>query len=262
MKCLTSSQKKNQRLAALVTAIFVMLFSFKSQAVHLSTFRIYLDDDQRQVNFTVSNPKAVSQECKLSFRHYNYTDAGKLSEHEGEQLPDNSAKNWLRFSPKRFILTAANSQTVRFTMRRKAKAKAGEYRSFLEVDCGVEEGEGELNLINVQPILIHNVPIIVRVGKLKVDVNFRDVSIVDGAVNFALTRAGTRSIYGNVELIDTRTDKKIDYQNNFSIYPESSHTKFSLNTLGVAAKYLKLKFIENTNYGGDKVIEQDLEPKS
>lgn len=254
------SQRKAQLLTFLILLVSTSLLSFQSQAVHMSAFRIYLDDNQRQSTFTLSNSETLSQECNLFLRHYNYDDDGKIIKYKDDTLPENSAKNWMRFSPKHFVLTPKNSQKVRFSMRRKAKAKSAEYRSFLVVDCGVENKESKKELINIKPKLIHNVPIIVRVGKLKVDVAFSDIKITDDTLRYKLTREGTRSIYGDVELIDKRTDKKITYQKGLSLYPESSYYKLSFGTRGIDPKYLQLKFIEATQFGGDKVIVQDLQP--
>ena len=224
----------------------------------MSAFRIYLDDNQRDSTFLLSNSEATSQECNLFLHHYNYNDQGKLFEYEDQQVPKNSAKDWLRFSPKHFILTPTNSQKVRFSLRRKVKAKAAEYRSFLVVDCGVEKKNTTQHLVNIKPKLIHNVPIIVRVGKLKVDVEFSDITVNNDVVKFKLKRKGNRSIYGDIALINKKTDQKVTFQNSLSIYPESSHTNFSFATQGINPKDLQLQFIENTDFGGDKVIKQDL----
>ena len=254
MITLTLSHKKAKLLTLFLSLVSILLFSFQSQAIHMSAFRIYLDENQRQSTFTLSNSETKSQECHLSLRHYNYDDAGKLTKYESDALPENSAKNWMRFSPKHFTLTPKNSQKVRFSIRRKANAAPAEYRSFMVVNCGVENKETKENLINIKPILIHNVPIIVRIGKLKVDVAFSNINVKNSAVYFTVTRNGTRSIYGDLELIDKRTDKKVAYQKGVSLYPESSHSNFSLSTQDIAPEDLQLKFIENTQFGGDKII--------
>ncbi|MCP4321444.1 MAG: hypothetical protein GY787_06270 [Alteromonadales bacterium] len=250
--------KETYFLTTFILFILLTLVSFESQAIHISAFRIYLDDNQRQSTFTLSNSETISQECNLFLRHYNYDEQGKIVRYEGEKPQENSAKDWLRFSPKHFILTPTNSQKVRFKLRRKAKAQSGEYRSFLVVDCGAKNVETEEHLINIKPKLIHNVPIIARIGNLKVDVMFSDIIVNNNVVNFKLNRQGNRSIYGDIELINKKTEQKIAYQKGLSIYPESSHSNFSLSTQGINPKELQLRFIENTNFGGDKVITQDL----
>jgi hypothetical protein len=258
MMILKLSRKRIKYLTLFFSLVSTIPLSFQTQAVHMSAFRVYLDENQRQSTFTLSNTETKSQECNLSLGHYNYDDEGILTKHEGNTLPNNSAKDWMRFSPKHFTLTQKNSQKIRFSVRRKAKSVTAEYRSFLIVDCDVKNQEAEVNLINIKPKLIHNVPIIVRIGRTKVDAAFNNITVKDGAVYFALTRNGTRSIYGDIELIDKKSGRKISYQKGLSIYPESSHSNLSLSTNGIEPEDLKLKFIENTQFGGDIVIEQDL----
>lgn len=248
----------SMRLLTLLSLSIVTMAPFNSQAVHLSTFRIYLDKDNRNNSFILFNRDAKAEECKLSLGHNNFDDNGVMTEHQGSNPPDNSAKDWVRFSPRRFTLTSAHSQTVRFTMRRKAKAQAAEYRSYLIVDCGVVQVEEQTKQVSIAPRLIHSVPIIVRVGKLNAETRFSDFELIGHDLSFKLLRSGTRSIYGNIALFNKNTGESVSSLSGLSIYPESSNTEFMLRTKRVPVENLVIKFSENTDYGGDKIIEQSV----
>ncbi|NRD71811.1 hypothetical protein HQQ94_00780 [Shewanella sp. VB17] len=245
-------------LLTLLSLSIVTMVSFHCQAVHLSTFRIYLDEDNRNNSFILFNRDAKAEECKLSLGHNNFDDNGAMVEYKGLTPPENSAKNWVRFSPKRFTLTSAHSQTVRFTMRRKAKAQAAEYRSYLIIDCGIVQDEEQTKQVSIAPRLIHSVPIIVRVGKLDAEISFSDFDLTGDDLSFKLLRSGTRSIYGNIALFNKKTGESVSSQSGLSIYPESSNTEFMLRTKGVPVENLVIKFSENPDYGGDKAIEQPI----
>jgi P pilus assembly chaperone PapD len=259
-KYISKNYLSNKRffITGFITLVFSVI-SFSSQAVHISTYRIYLDKDNRDSSFMIFNQDAKSQECNLKLRHYNFDDNGVMTNYEGDDLPPHSAKNWLRFSPKKFTLTPANTQTVRFSMRRKARAEAAEYRSYLVVDCGaiaLPEDEGQL--ISIQPKLIHNVPIIVRTKALEAKVTFEDIVINNGILNFNLTRSGNRSIYGKIELLNKLTNTIIGNSRGISVYTESSKYPLDYKVGELELKNMKLRFIEDTKYGGSINYEQDL----
>jgi P pilus assembly chaperone PapD len=257
---------KNLKILTIRARLFILIslsitsviIPFASQAVHLSTFRIYLDEDNRNNSFILFNRDTQTEECKLFLGHNNFDDNGAMTEHQGSKPPENSAKDWVRFSPRKFTLTSAHSQTVRFTMRRKANVEPAEYRSYLNVDCGVVQPEEQGKAVNITPRLVHSVPVIVRVGKLNAEISFSDFELTGHDLSFKLLRSGTRSIYGSITLFNKETDKSVSSQSGLSIYPESSNTEFLLRTKGIPVENLVIKFSENTKYGGDKVIEQEV----
>jgi P pilus assembly chaperone PapD len=242
-----------------LSALAITFASLSSQAVHLSTYRIYLDDDERTKSFIVFNRNTGSQDCRLKLRHYDFDEQGNMFDYKTNELPENSAKNWVRFSPKKFTLTPANSQTIRFSMRRKAKAQSAEYRSYLVVDCGAAESPTEKKqMISIKPKLIHNVPIIVRMGELNANVKLTDFTFTKDTFNFFIERSGDRSIYGDIELVDKESGERISYQLNFSMYPETSKQSFKLSMHGHNPADLKVRFIENSKFGGEITLEKDL----
>jgi P pilus assembly chaperone PapD len=237
------------------------LLSLSVQAVNISEYRIYLDEDNRDVSFVIFNRQGTYQDCKLRLTHNDF-DADSIMHHLAEDIvPDNSAKDWIRFSPREFFLTPAQSQTVRFSMRRKANAQDGEYRSYLLIDCETAPGKEEEGKpkpqVNLQTKLIHSVPIIVRSGKLEANVWIDNISLQEDVLSLTVNRSGNRSVYGDVELLHKATGELVSMQRNFSIYPESARFHITLGMKNYELKDLILRFIENPKYGGTINLEID-----
>jgi P pilus assembly chaperone PapD len=248
-------------LYSITLLISASLIPLSAQAINISAYRIYLDEETRNVSFIIFNREATYQDCNLSLRHNNFDADSKLTRVEDGIIPENSAKDWIRYSPREFVLTPSQSQTVRFTMRRKANAEDGEYRSYLVIDCGVvsapNEQQKDQPQVSLQTKLVHNVPIIVRSGKLDATVWIDNIRAEGESLAFTLNRKGTRSVYGDVELINKQNGDVLSIQRNFSIYPESSRYHFTLGRDGVAPKDIKIRFTENKDFGGSIVLEKD-----
>lgn len=242
----------------LVISAFIAL---SAQAVNISEYRIYLDEDNRNVSFVIFNRESSYQDCALNLIHNSFDVDSNMQHLPHDLIPENSAQDWIRFSPREFVLTPAQTQTVRFTMRRKANAQDGEFRSYLLIDCGVapspEDKDKPTPQVNLQTKLIHSVPIIVRSGKLQAEVWFDNIKFSDNLMTATLNRKGTRSVYGDVELIHKKTGELVSMQRNFSIYPESDRFHLSLGTKNYDPKDLKIRFTENKKYGGNIILETD-----
>lgn len=228
------------------------VISLPAFAVGISTVRIYLDNTQSEQNFVVYNKEAKRQECELLIRHFDIIGNGEVQPYIGDDIPKSSAESWIRFSPKQFVLEGFQSQSVRFRFRRKPNAEAAEFRSFLAVDCMADKNElvNEDVQYGLLPRLRHNIPIIVRTGNLDASVEFTDIGMASDTVEFSIVRQGTRSVYGHLALIDTRTNEIVSENTHFVIYPETQKKSYALAAKGVKAEYLSLQFVENKKEGG------------
>ena len=234
-----------------------------SQAISISAFRIYLDNDKPTTSFTIHNPNVEKQDCRLKLTHYNFDENSELIKLPEGEIPENSASNWIRFSPQEFTLTATHSQTIRFTQRKKANAEPAEYRSYLVIDCeAVSSDQDKQNLVSINPKLMHNVPIIVRNGNLEASIHVANIKAEDGVLSFSVERRGSRSIYADVELVLKSTDEVVSSQTGFSIYTESERFLFNLSTKDLDPKDLKIRVTENIYYGGNLVYETDVFPEN
>jgi hypothetical protein len=138
-------------------------------------------------------------------------------------------------------------------MRRKPNAEAAEFRSFLAADCTIDATESGLNKdiqYGLTPRLRHNIPLIVRTGALEATVEFTDISVAVEQVKFAVLRQGTRSVYGHLALIDTRTNEIVDENRHFVVYLETPKKSVTFATQGVSLEHLSIRFVENKKEGG------------
>tara|TARA_R110000868_G_scaffold247234_1_gene503723 strand:- start:376 stop:1074 length:699 start_codon:yes stop_codon:yes gene_type:complete len=228
-------------------------------ALGLSTFRIHLDYEHRNSNFVIYSKDTYTQHCSLFLRHYEVKDDASLVALEDGVLPDNAADEFVKFSPKTFSLSPGQAQSVKFQMRRKANVEPNEYRAHLSVDCSFDIEELKLNneaQVSLAPRIRHNVPIIVRTGKLDATVNFTDFKFNGDIVEMEIERQGNRSVYGNIDLVDSRSNKVIDKNQQFTMYPETQKRRIKMATKGIDPKYLMVRFIEDMEFEGNIKIEQ------
>jgi hypothetical protein len=265
-ECLAISAK------IIVAFLLTLTIPLASHAASLTTYRIYLDDNNRTESFIVFAKGSTSEQCSLDFSHFDFDENGTLSKNTGKSLPLNSAKPWVRYSPRNFTLTPGKPQSVRFSMRRKPNAEPKEYRSYVAMRCeelavdtsNSQDGSENPDMpkVSIKPVLVQNVPIIVRTGKLDVEASFTDVKVNGNKISATLARKGTRSLYGRLSLVDVVSGKELSFTNGVSIYPETSSfpVLFELSSeySDVSKNNLLMRFEEDENYGGELVIEKRL----
>lgn len=244
----------------------LMASSFYSQAVSLTSYRIYLDDNNRTESFIIFAKGNSPEKCSLKLKHFNFNETGNMTLHKDDTPPENSSESWVRFSPKNFTVEPRKPQTIRFTMRRKPNAEASEYRSYLAISCkNVNNAEVETvpdrPSVTVQPNLVQNVPIIVRTGPLEAIAQFENIIIGEGNVTATLKRTGDRSLYGRLSLVNNKTGEELTFIEGISVYPETTYYQFKFpikNNNMPSISEMAIKFVENENYGGNVTIQTNL----
>ncbi|WP_340680829.1 hypothetical protein [Paraglaciecola sp.] len=243
---------------------------FASNAVNLTTYRIYLDDNNRSESFIVFTRDAVPEDCTLNMKHFSFDEKGKMSLYSGSELPVNSAEEWVRFSPRNFVIQPGKPQTIRFSMRRKPNTESQEYRSYVSVACEdivSEPAQKDPNApkdrptLSVKPKLVQNVPLIIRTGPLNVEASFSDIQIKGKIVHGNILRSGKRSLYGRLALVNKKNDEEVSFIDAISIYPETTSFSFEIsaaNDDNIPVEQMALKFFEDENYGGSLTIQKDI----
>jgi P pilus assembly chaperone PapD len=236
--------------------IFFACFSTQLWAVSISTHRVFLDKSQKTSSILVFNKELKYQDCRVYLRNYNYGIEGEITEVKGKLLPANAANKFIRHSPKKFTLAPNSQQKLNISSRRKVNQADGEYRSILAISCAEEISEESANkAVVISPRLIHNIPVIARKGKLEAQVAIKNVSVKDNAVNFEVFRQGDRSVYGDLVLFNTLTNKIEDRISGVSLYPGTNSKSFTLKTALDNTRDMKLSFIEDPAYGGSIKVE-------
>jgi P pilus assembly chaperone PapD len=236
--------------------IFFTCFSTQLWAASISTHRVFLDKSQKTSSVLIFNKEIKYQDCRVYLRNYIYGAEGQITEVKGKFLPANAANKFIRLSPKKFRLSPNAQQNVNISSRRTINQVDGEYRSILAISCVDEISKERANkAVVISPILIHNIPVIVRIGKLEAQVAIKNVSVKDNAVNFDVFRQGDRSVYGDLVLFNTLTNKIEDRIRGVSLYPGTKSKNFTLKAALDNQRDMKLSFIENPAYGGSIKVE-------
>lgn len=228
-----------------ITAFIAALLMNNAYA-NILISKTYVQLDARKRSETVDIVNIADSKYRYRVRFVNY-----------KQLPDGSyqilnddeknmsADNLLYMSPKSFILSPREIQTVRI-MRKSLKNKAfkglgdGEYRAHLLIqevekldsqyddaelkEEPVEPKEGEIK-IKIEGLMGMSIPVVYRKGNLQAEskiVNVQKVTKKDGAtvLKVELSRAGDRSI--RADLVATVEKKVVGILKNVAIYTENT----------------------------------------
>lgn len=241
-----------------VFIICVLLFSSSVFSVSLSTYRIYLDNDNRSQAFGVFNNEQKEKVCELNLRHVDYSDGGKITFLLDTNVPANSAKQFVRFSPKKFKMSANSRQNVNFVYRRKSNKPISEYRSLVSVSCQDSVQGPQRSQVDIKPRLVHNIPLIVRNGAVIAEAELKNITTQSEHISFEFHRLGERSLYGKLELLNKKSGEIVSHVNGFSIYPGTSFRVVNMTNKGFKPEELVLKFSEDPLYGGSLNIVQNV----
>ncbi|MFT5852086.1 MAG: P pilus assembly chaperone PapD [Colwellia sp.] len=260
------SQVNIKKIAIKLYVLASIAASFSAQSASISSYRIYLDKDKSAESFIVFSKNTVDENCRVTLIHNDFDGVGKMTRHPNDSIPVNSAKAWMRFTPKYFKLSASTSQAIRFSMRRKAKTQPAEYRSYIAVNCeeivspklNINNPLGSIATMKIVPMMVQNVPVIVRSGKLNAKLTFGTTKLSDGKIDVTLNRTGNRSVYGRLSLIDKSSGDEITFQKGISMYTETTSSNFHFSIGTISPEQIQLRFEEDKRYGGNIIIERDL----
>jgi len=249
------------RIFLLFIGLLLAVFSTPNMAVSLTSYRIFLDKNHRSEAFMVFNREQQSETCKLSLQDFPFDKAGNMGKKITGKPPQTSVINLVRFSPRSFVIKPGHSQTVRFSLRRKANMAPSEYHSYISIDCGkVKETKHNSAPLSLTPRLVHNVPVIARTGDLSAKVSISHAHINNkGKLAFRLNRTGKRSVYGKIEILNLENKKVVNYLQGVSLYTQSAYRDFEFSLpKNSNINNLEVSFIEDKKYGGDLAIYQKL----
>lgn len=245
----------------LILSLLSITYCHMSYAVSLTSYRIYLDKNIRTESFVIFNREAQEEDCKLSLEDFPFDKASNMGKRIINNTPQTSAKNLVRFSPKKFQIKGGSSQTVRFSLRRKANTPISEYHSYLSINCGkISNNTSNNNTISLSPRLVHNIPIIARTGELTATLSLSNLHLnKDGKLAFTLNRSGARSVYGSIEIINKKNNQVVNHLQGVSIYAQSDYRQFDFSLpKGTNVNNIRIRFQEDSRYGGGITINHDV----
>lgn len=198
-----------------LAAAIGVLWPEDAQAIRLSMKRVIFEGPVRSDIITIMNNTPNEQTYRLGFRHYRMDENRALVAIEDEDLDKVTDIHWaddmIKYAPRRVTVPAGGSQQVRLLLRRPRDLPPGEYRSHLwiitEVEAqkfDAEPGKKAVHL-TMQPAM--TLPVFVRNGDLTATAKITDARLVAGSdgttVSFVLHRDGTRSLYGDLNVVCT-----------------------------------------------------------
>jgi len=211
--------------------------------IRFSSYRFSLDTKNRQQSFTLTNRGSTTSRCTLGFVHNKVLSNGQLVRVKNADQVANSASPYLRFSPKRVTIAAKASQRVRLALKRVKNQPTGEFVSYLRFSC-TDDTRSATGEIAVTPRINYNIPAIVRIGKLTTQGSISDVSLTNKLLSFNILHSGQRSLYGNIEVIDSDSGDVIARRKNQSIYVGVTKQRIEIILNSKPSSKIKIQFKE------------------
>ena len=189
----------------------------QDKGLMITPTRVVLEGRQRSAKVIIINKGTTTVVYRVSFVNKRMREDGSFEDVAEPRSDEKFADQMIRFAPRRVVLAPGKAQTVRLLVRKPRSLPPGEYRSHLLFralpsasagttveDILVSDSRFKIQLT---PIFGITIPVIVRQGDLWADVGISDLEVgrdkAEGqgpVVSFRLTREGTRSVYGDVEV--------------------------------------------------------------
>lgn len=199
----------------------------------------------------------VSVELRRMKPDGSLEDVSEASERE------KTAQNMILYAPRRVTIAPNQPQTIRIAARAPAGLPDGEYRAHLlfravpaprPVAPPTQVKGVSFELI---PIYGVTIPVVVRMGNLAAKVGIANVALAQAngkpAVSLDLTRAGDRSVFGDVRVFKAGIKDPIAIQRGVAIYTEigTRHMVIPINPdlAASAAGPVTVDFVESTDSG-------------
>jgi len=277
--------KDGGKLCALVGLVLMLAAPAAwSQGVSVAPGRIVLDGKTRAATVFLSNRSNEAETYRVSLVYYVMEDDGILVRADSvTTLASDFAGDVLRYSPRRVVIPAGGSQTVRLLVRRPRDRDVDglEFRAHLSV-CTIptvprlQEMEEQLPEIDVETQFIARpvasvetlVPVIVRFGRPEAELSVSDAGIdSSGAVTFRLNRNGGRSLYGNLTVTHhdpMGNETQIYYGRGVAVYTPNPSRRFSIKSpdprLDLRYGRIVVDYRETPDGGGDLHTRVEIDP--
>jgi len=260
-----------------------------AQGVSVAPSRILLDGRTRAATVFLSNRSSEAETYRISLAYYEMEEDGTLVRADSTAtLGVNFAGEVLRYSPRRVVIPAGGSQTVRLLVRRPRDRNVDdqEFRAHLsvcsvptvprlrEVEEQLPEVEGDDKVIIRAVASVETlVPIVVRFGHPEATVAIAGARLVQDAgkgqpaVRFALERTGTRSLYGNLTVVHADpmgNETQLYFGRGVAVYTPNERRVFTILPptpgLDLATGTIFVDYQETPDGGGDLSAQLEIRP--
>lgn len=265
-------RSNNMPRLACVLLLLLSPLTYAVDALQILPTRIVLAADN-SAELTLVNKGTEAGSYRIILRNIRADEYGKFQHAESAQGDELFADSLIRFSPRRVTVEAGAYQKVRVMVRKPKDLKSGEYRTHLvfqslpQQDTNALGDQSDLS-VSVDPIVEVSIPIIVRHGKLTATLGVHDPVVEDDAIEFTLSREGSRSTYGDVEVFIGNGNKKGDrvgYVRGLSVYYPNPKRIVQVplrlpDAYNNASDSLLIRFTEDPTYGGEHTVTGALKP--
>jgi P pilus assembly chaperone PapD len=227
--------------------------------IHFSKYRFVFDDSLRKDSLQLTNTGLNASTCTLSTVNFVMSDKGPAKFAQSPDEVSNSASKLIRFSPKRVSIQPNQNQTVRITSRRKPNIVDGEYLSHLKIDCKEETNpnEKQIEQVTIKPKFVYYIPLQVRTGELDATTGFENIQINTfqgrDIISFDHIRSGSRSVVGDIKIIEKSTGDVLGNVKNTVIYMPFNKKSHSISLSKQVKGAVEIIFTEDKTTRGTLV---------
>jgi len=239
-------------ITALLLIINIFIPFTTSAKVMVFPTRVTFENGVNYATIRLINTEDETTTYRIVFIQSKMYENGKIERidkpsDKEQRLTAMMAQDLIRYSPRQVTLPPNEEQLVRLQLSKPADLKEGEYRSrllFQEIpqisdsqEASPEAREGFS--IQLQVIYGVSIPVIVRHGETKVDVELTDfdleISEEDGIpieMSFEIKRSGNQSVYGDIEvkyISEDGIERIIGRLRRVGVYTEINSREITLN---------------------------------
>jgi P pilus assembly chaperone PapD len=208
---------------------------------------------------------------RVSVEFRRMTEAGDLVDVTTPTATDKQAEDMIVYAPRKVTLAPHEPQAIRIAARPGQGIPDGEYRVHMlfraippatpVVQAAADQPKGVQ--FKLTPIYGVTIPVIVRLGNLQATAGIADVRLEKKgdreAVGLELTRAGTRSTYGEVRVLKAGVKDPIAIQKGIAVYTEIGKRHVSVPILDTykasAAGPVTVEYVETYDDGSHVVAQ-------
>lgn len=209
--------------------------SSASGRVDILPRKIFLDDRERSADITILNMGAESGTIRLSIISYRQDESGTYALLEGPLSPDFDPEQFVRFSPRQFVLPPGGRQKVRVSVQRPASLPDGEYRFHVKAmsydDKNSEAAPSQGSRLAIQMNVAVAIPVVVRKGAIESGARIENATLLGAtqneygrpALKFDVSRTGAAGTMGTIEAfweVAGSPPVKIAGVGNFNVFAE------------------------------------------
>ena len=232
--------------------------------------RIILDG-RKGTDIVLSNIGDEPATYRISVEFRRMTTDGDLTDVTEPTAQEKAAADMIVYAPRRVTLAPNQPQSIRIAARPPQGLPDGEYRVHLlfraipparpVTPAGAEKVEGlQFKLIPVYGVTI---PVIVRLGNLEAKAGIANVALgsKDGkpAVELDLSRAGSRSTFGEVRVLKAGVKDPIAVQKAVAVYTEVDKRHMAVSIAeaykGQVAGPVTVQYVETFSDGAKVIAE-------